>query len=78
MVGTSSQALAQLLVDEQFRGRVLSLWTVLAMGAPALGAMLIGALAQQFGFPAVTLCAGLLAMLLLIPMGYRMWQPEPG
>ncbi|MEP0200714.1 MAG: MFS transporter [Halioglobus sp.] len=77
MVGTSSQALAQLLVDEQFRGRVLSLWTVLAMGAPAVGAMLIGALAQQFGFPAVTLCAGLLAMLLLMPMGYRMWQREP-
>ena len=76
MVGTSSQALAQLLVDEQFRGRVLSLWTVLAMGAPALGAMLIGALAQQFGFPAVTFAAGLLAMLLLIPVGYRTWQAE--
>jgi len=78
MVGTSSQALTQLLVDEHFRGRVLSLWTVLAMGAPAVGAMLIGALAEQFGFPSVSSGAGLLAMLLLMPVGYRMWQRDSG
>jgi MFS family permease len=76
MVGTSSQALAQLLVDEQFRGRVLSLWAVLAMGAPAVGTMLVGALAEQLGFPMVTFGAGVIAMLLLMPLGYRMWQRD--
>ena len=53
MVGTSSQALAQLLVAEEFRGRVLSIWAVLAMGAPAIGTLLMGAMADMVGFPAV-------------------------
>ena len=53
MVGTSSQALAQLLVAEDYRGRVLSIWAVLAMGAPAIGTLLMGAMADLFGFPTV-------------------------
>jgi predicted MFS family arabinose efflux permease len=53
MVGTSSQALAQLLVAEEYRGRVLSIWAVLAMGAPAIGTLLMGAMADILGFPAV-------------------------
>lgn len=50
MVGTGCQALAQLRVDESYRGRVLSLWAVLAMGSPAVGAFLLGGLADAFGF----------------------------
>lgn len=63
MVGTGSQALAQLLVDENYRGRVLSLWTMLAMGAPAAGAMVMGALADVLSFPSVLLGFALFAML---------------
>ncbi|WP_239017232.1 MFS transporter [Seongchinamella sediminis] len=48
IAGTSNQALAQLLVDEPFRGRVLSLWTMIAMGAPAAGALLMGGLGDVF------------------------------
>ena len=59
VAGTSSQALAQLMVDEGFRGRVLSLWTMVAMGAPAAGAMVMGALADWLSFPAVLLGFGL-------------------
>ena len=51
MVGTGCQAMVQLSVDEVFRGRVMSLWTVIAMGAPALGALLVGSLADVVGFP---------------------------
>jgi len=50
MAGTSNQALTQLLVDEQFRGRVLSLWTMIAMGAPAVGAVVMGGLGDLFPF----------------------------
>lgn len=53
IAGTTSQALAQLLVDDDFRGRVLSLWTMLAMGAPALGAVAMGWLADLFTFSPV-------------------------
>lgn len=53
MVGTGSQILTQLLVADKYRGRVLSLWTVLALGAPALGVLVMGGLADKLGFPAI-------------------------
>lgn len=53
VAGTTSQALAQLLVDDEYRGRVMSLWTMLAMGAPAGGALLMGAMADLLSFAAV-------------------------
>lgn len=63
MVGTGCQALAQLRVDDSFRGRVLSLWTVLAMGTPAAGAFVLGALADAFGFAASLLGFGVFGLL---------------
>lgn len=50
MIGTGCQAITQLMVDEDYRGRVMSLWTVIAMGTPAVGAMLVGALADRLSF----------------------------
>lgn len=50
VVGTGGQALAQLEVDERYRGRVLSFWTVLSIGAPAIGGFVMGALADWVGF----------------------------
>ena len=63
IVGTGTQALAQLMVDEDYRGRVLSLWTVLAMGAPAIGALIMGGLADLLRFPPVFTGFALLALL---------------
>jgi MFS family permease len=63
MAGTGSQALAQLAVDEAYRGRVLSLWTVFAMGAPALGGFTIGALSDALGMVQVLVGAALLALM---------------
>ncbi|MEL7047142.1 MAG: MFS transporter, partial [Pseudomonadota bacterium] len=56
MIGTGCQALVQLSIDEQMRGRVMSLWTVIAMGTPAVGAVLIGSLADVVGFPQAFAC----------------------
>ena len=53
MAGTGCQTMTQLSVEEDFRGRVISLWTLLAMGAPALGSALFGHLSDQLGFVAV-------------------------
>jgi MFS family permease len=53
MVGTGTQVMSQLLVEDAYRGRVLSLWTVVAMGVPAIGALLMGGLADRLGFPLV-------------------------
>ncbi len=68
MIGTGSQALAQLGVGEAYRGRVLSLWAVLAMGSPAIGALLMGTVADLFGFRPVFMgfaIAGLVAVSVL-------------
>ena len=70
VTGTGCQALAQLVVKDEYRGRVLSLWTVIAMGAPAIGAFFMGALADWHGFARVLVGFSLAVMvltLLLIP-----------
>lgn len=79
VVGTGSQALAQLLVEEGYRGRVLSLWTVLAMGAPAVGALLMGLLADRFGFAPVLIAFALVALVAIARLySLRAWLRRPG
>lgn len=70
VVGTGCQALIQLTVEDEYRGRVLSLWTVLAMGVPAIGAFVMGALADGWGFAPVLVgfsLAVITVTLLLLP-----------
>jgi MFS family permease len=49
IIGTGTQTLMQNAVDGNIRGRVMSLYGVLYRGAPALGALLIGILADSIG-----------------------------
>jgi MFS family permease len=63
IVGTATQSLAQLGVDEAYRGRVLSLWAVLAMGTPAIGALMMGAVADVLGFRLVFIGFALIGLL---------------
>ncbi len=66
MAGIGCQTLTHLMVAEPYRGRILSLWTVLAMGAPAISAAVMGALADVVGFPWVLGVAGLVGMLSIV------------
>jgi len=70
VAGTGSQALAQLMVDEAYRGRVLSFWSMLAMGVPAFSAIAVGALAQAFGFPVVSAITAVCSLALLALLRY--------
>jgi MFS family permease len=65
IAGTGAQALAQLTVDDTYRSRVLSFWTMMAMGVPAVSAIGVGALAQAFGFPVVSAIIAVVAFILL-------------
>jgi predicted MFS family arabinose efflux permease len=58
VAGTGCQTLIQLNTLPDFRGRVMSVWTMLAMGAPALGAAVLGAGVDGFGFDSVSTAAG--------------------
>jgi MFS family permease len=69
-IGTvAAQTLVQSRIDDNMRGRVLSLWVAFTRGAPALGVLVIGSLATNYGLmwpnvAAALLClAGLLLML---------------
>lgn len=80
LVGVASQSLVQMRVEDRLRGRVLSLWSLVAIGSPAIGSLLGGAMLHSVG--AVTtsviyaLCCFVLILLVRASLGAR--QPAPG
>lgn len=48
--GTGTQTLIQSAVADRLRGRVMSVWLVIGRGGPALGALVMGSLAELMGF----------------------------
>lgn len=90
MVATSigGQSILQHMVDDRFRGRVVSLSISLGIGSVALGAQAIGWIAEFIGMQlALTITATLLLFLSIIPSrlllareqeieGYRQDDPE--
>jgi predicted MFS family arabinose efflux permease len=65
--GTGTQVLLQWAVDPMMRGRVLSLFTLLFRGMPALGALIIGIAAEQFGLQHTVAGAAVLSI------GFWVW-----
>ena len=70
--GVGSQTLTQAVVEEKYRGRVMSLWSMVAFGGVALGSTALGGWAQSIGLTTATVywglvsaVLGLLALLLL-------------
>jgi MFS family permease len=55
---SSTNTLIQLTVEDRFRGRVMSLYTLFFVGTSPFGALLAGAIAEHYGAPmATSLCA---------------------
>lgn len=50
ILGIGSQIVLQLQCEDSKRGRVMSLWLTIALVGPAIGALMMGAIAEQFGF----------------------------
>lgn len=76
LVSISSQTEIQLQVENRLRGRVMSLWSLVIMGAPAIGSVLGGSLAGLFGasctsFAFATACLGLVALLTLRSLSHH-------
>lgn len=55
IIGVGEQTLLQNAVDPAMRGRVMSLYGMIGRGAPAIGAIVMGSLAEVFGFQAPVL-----------------------
>src|SRR6056297_375994 len=67
--GVSLQAAIQTDLPDAYRGRVMSLWTVVGVGAVAIGAGLIGALAELFGIGPALVIAGCIGL-----FGTALWR----
>ncbi|MBL8630265.1 MAG: MFS transporter [Rhodospirillaceae bacterium] len=58
MVGVGSQTLTQSVVGDAMRGRALSVWYTITRAGPAIGALVLGTLANKFGFEGPLFAAG--------------------
>ena len=67
LLGTGSQILLQRQTQDAMRGRVLSLWITIAIAGPALGALIMGAIAEFLGFPVM------LALMLVLSLLSTTW-----
>ena len=52
------QSAAQLQLTDEFRGRVMSLWTMIAMGGGAIGALTLGAVSEIIGISVTFITLG--------------------
>ncbi len=59
----STNTLLQLATDDRFRGRVMSLYTLMFLGTAPVGALATGAVAQRFGAPVSTTCSAVIILL---------------
>jgi predicted MFS family arabinose efflux permease len=64
IIGTGSQIAVQMIAEDAIRGRVMSLFITIAIAGPALGAFIMGSIAEFIGFK-LMLCT----MLLLSSLG---------
>ena len=78
IAGTGCQTITQLYLSEAYRGRVLSLWTLVAMGAPALGSAVLGALTDAMGYAWVfTIVGGIGLCCVALLFTQRSWLSVP-
>ncbi len=70
MQGIGNQTLIQAAVDPDFRGRVISLYGITVRGMPAIGALIVGAIAETQGL-ALPVAGGALLCLLVWAWAWR-------
>ncbi len=66
---STANTLIQLLAPARLRGRILSLWTLAALGAVPIGNLAAGAVADRFGGPLALGGGGLLSALAVVAVG---------
>ena len=76
LCGIGVQALIQLEVDDDFRGRVLGLWGVFAIGATATGGLLLGGIARVSSISATALGSGALLLVFAVLLGGTLIRSE--
>lgn len=68
----SSNTLLQMMVPNEFRGRVMSLYSMMFMGMAPLGAVISGSLAHRIGAPHTVALGGLVCILAAVAFRSRL------
>lgn len=63
LCGVGSQILIQTLVDDEVRGRVSSIWGMVAFGGTAIGGLLVGSIASAWSLQNTVIVTGILCSL---------------
>ena len=71
LCGVGSQILMQTLVDDEIRGRVSSLWGMVAFGGVAMGGLFIGAIASVAGLTATIIGTGITCSVFALVVALR-------
>ena len=71
LVSIGSQTEVQMLVENRLRGRVMSLWTLVIMGGPAIGSVVAGALAGDIGATYTSFAFASSCLLLILVVGIK-------
>ena len=66
LCGVGAQVLLQTLIDDELRGRVSSLWGMIAFGGTAFGGLVVGAIASVWGLPLTTMALGAVCITLTL------------
>ncbi|RLA30679.1 MAG: hypothetical protein DRR11_12715 [Gammaproteobacteria bacterium] len=71
MVSIGSQSEVQISVDDRLRGRVLSLWTLVVIGGPAIGSIVAGWLAHEIGSTYTLMTFAAISLMLILSAAGR-------
>ncbi len=75
--GVGAQIQLQSLIEDELRGRVSSLWGMLAFGGTAFGGLVAGAAADRFGLAGTAVAAGGTCVLLAASLARRRAAARP-
>ena len=79
LMSISLQSTVQMEIEDQYRGRVMGLWTTISIGSGAAGAVLMGFLVDLFGVAPAQLTIGLVlaAASILVLLRFRRGLSQP-
>ncbi len=74
LVGINFQAAVQMQLNDDIRGRVMSLWMTVAVGGTALGALAVGVLIEYVGFTMALSGIGVGSLVVFAALLSRIWR----
>lgn len=74
IVGINFQAAVQMQLNDDIRGRVMSLWMTVAVGGTALGALTVGVLIDHFGFAMALSGIGIGSIIVFAALFSKFWR----